>query len=328
MRLQLLQLASDLARRGEPFALVTVVAREAPISAQVGDMAIVGGDGSFHGWVGGSCTGPTVIAEAGKALSDGQSRLIALYPDPESDRRPGLSIFPMTCHSGGSVEIHIQPVLPAPRLRLFGVSPTARALARLAKAMGYAVEAVDPHADASAFPEADAVFTEPPTPRSGQPAGVVFAVVATQGQWDEDALVAALVGDPAYIGVVASPKRFGEMRALLAGRMPESALARVKNPAGLDLGAKGPEEVALSILAEIVKERRTESRAAKESREEPSLLPAAEAIDPVCGMTVVVRGARHRAEHQGRPYYFCCAGCRERFLATPEHYWAAAGGAR
>src|SRR5512145_128242 len=115
MRRELLDLAADLARRGEPFVLATVVARKPPMSAQVGDMALVTREG-FHGWVGGSCTRPTVIEEARLALADGLPRLVSLDPDPESQRRPGLTVHPMTCHSGGSVEIHIQPVLPAPRV--------------------------------------------------------------------------------------------------------------------------------------------------------------------------------------------------------------------
>src|SRR5262245_6333415 len=164
MNHELLQLAADLARRGEPFALATVVNREAPISAQVGDAAIVTQAGEFHGWVGGTCTRPTVIAEAARALQDGRPRFIALDPEPGAHERKGLSMFPITCHSGGSVEIYIQPVLPAPRLLVFGISPTAQALARLGKAMGYVVAAVDPHADAAAFPAADALFTDPADP--------------------------------------------------------------------------------------------------------------------------------------------------------------------
>lgn len=317
MRRELLDLASDLARRGEPFALATVVAREPPISAQVGDMALVTRD-SFHGWVGGSCTRPTVTAEARKALEDGQPRLISLDPDPESQRRAGLSVFPMTCHSGGSVEIHIQPVLPAPRLLVYGVAPTARALARLAKAMGYTVCAVDPVADSSAFPDADVVATDPAALRLDRSSVPVFAIVATQGQWDEDALRAALAHDPDYVGVVASPKRFGEMRATLAGTVPEAALSRIRNPAGIDIGAVAPEEIALSILAEIVKEQR-----AAASRPAPRERAASEeARDPVCGMSVRVAEAQHVAQHGGREFYFCCAGCRERFLLSPERYLA------
>ena len=322
MRHDLLQLAAELSRRGEPFALATVVNREPPISAQVGDTAIVTRDGEFHGWVGGTCTRPTVIAEAARALADGRPRFIALDPEPGAHERKGLSMFPMTCHSGGSVEIYIQPVLPAPRLLVFGVSPTAQALARLGKAMGYAVVAVDQHADAAAFPAVDALFTDPADPRLQAPGPQTFAVVATQGQWDEEAVLAAAGLPAAYLAVVASPRRFGEMRAFLAGRLAEPVLRAIKNPAGLDLGARGPEEVALSILAEIVKERRAAARAL------PVAAAAApeQALDPICGMSVTVAGARHRAQHAGREYFFCCAGCREKFLAAPERY-AAAGAA-
>ncbi|HEX5855278.1 MAG TPA: XdhC family protein, partial [Thermoanaerobaculia bacterium] len=252
MRLELLELASDLSRRGERFAVATVVARKPPLSTQVGDMALVTGEGVFHGWVGGSCTRPTVIAEALKALEDGKPRLVSLDPDPEAPRRPGVAVFPMTCHSGGSVEILIQPVLPAPRLFVYGSSPIARALARLGQAMGYAVHAVEEMAGG-------AESESPSAGNAGASRGSVFAVVATQGEWDEEAAAAALARAPDYLGVVASPKRFAEMRAVLARKAPESSLARIKNPAGLDLGARLPEEIAVSILAEIVKVRRTSS---------------------------------------------------------------------
>src|SRR3954469_10717936 len=175
MRRELLDLAAALADRGEPFALATVIARAPPISAQVGDAAVVTPDGGFHGWVGGSCTRPTVIAEAQKVLLDGRPRLVALDPDPDSRRRPGLTVFPMTCHSGGSVEIHIQPVLPPPRLLIYGVSPTARALVRLGKAMGYAVLVIDPNAEAADFPELDGVLTDPAAAALAPGDGVVPA---------------------------------------------------------------------------------------------------------------------------------------------------------
>ena len=349
--------------------LATVVARSPPISAQVGDAAVVTGDGGFHGWVGGSCTRPTVIAEAQKALADGRPRLVALDPDPDSRRRPGLTVFPMTCHSGGSVEIHIQPVLPPPRLLIYGVSPTARALVRLGKAMGYAITVIDPAAEAADFPEADAVITDAGAIATvpARPSVRRYAVVATQGQWDEEATAAALALDPppAYLGVMASGKRFGEMRGLLAGQASEAALARIKNPAGLDLGATTPEEIALSILAEIVGQQRGHvpagasppngaavaltapaampsraTAAAPTPRADPSLttattqrrmhLPqtveapaAGQARDPVCGMMVTIEGASHRAEHEGQTYYFCCGGCRARFLAGPAPFLGA-----
>ncbi|HEY7409435.1 MAG TPA: XdhC family protein, partial [Vicinamibacteria bacterium] len=305
-----------------PFVLATVVARTPPISAHLGDMALVTAEGVLHGWVGGSCTRETVLSEARRALADGQPRSAVLDPDPDRREAPGVSVHRMTCHSGGNVEIHIQPVLPPPALLVFGVSPTARALARLAQAMGWAVHVVDPAADPSAFPGAASVSAAPGELRLGQSAPTL-AVVATQGQWDEDALLAALAHRPDYVGVVASPRRFAEMRRTLAGRAEEADLGRIRSPAGLDLGARLPEEVALSILAEAVKLRH--EAAARPGTEAPSpAAPAAEARDPVCGMTVRVEGAPHRAQHEGRDFFFCAAGCRERFLQDPRRYLDAA----
>lgn len=316
-------MAADLAHREEPFVLAVVVRRQPASSSQAGDMALITASGAFHGWLGGSCTQPTVIREAQRALAEGQPRLVALAPDPELERRPGITVFPMTCNSGGTVEIYLEPVLPSPRLVVFGVSPTARALVKLGKAMGYSVVAVDPAAEPDLFPGADLVVTDlGRAPRLYAPAkGPRFAVVATLGERDEEAIRDALALAPAYLGVVASRRRFAQMREiLLAGGVKAAALDTIRNPAGLNIGATMPEEIALSILAEIV-ERQRAAPAVEE--EEASLAGAgepAEAIDPICGMTVAIAGARHTAEHAGRTWYFCCGGCRERFLAAPERY--------
>jgi xanthine dehydrogenase accessory factor len=180
----LLRLAAALVERGEPFALATVVGRKAPSSATVGDALLVTDGGEVRGFVGGSCTRPTVVEQARLAIADGHPRFIVLSPDPQDPAHPGAAIFPMTCHSGGSVEIHIQPVLPPPRLLVYGLTPTARALVRLGAAMGYRVAAVDPGGDRATFPEAEAVYAEtravPPAPRGTE----TFAVVATHGEWD------------------------------------------------------------------------------------------------------------------------------------------------
>jgi xanthine dehydrogenase accessory factor len=320
MRRDILELASDLARRGEPFVLATVVARRAPISTEVGDMAIVTHDRHFHGWVGGSCTRPTVVAEAIKALEEGRPRLVALTPDADTYARSGIEVFPMTCHSGGTVEIYIQPVLPAPRMLIYGVSPVARALSRLSQAMGYRVSAVDPAADSAAFPGALDIATDAQNLKIEKASTPIFAVVATQGQWDESAILAALAHNPDYLAVVASSKRFAEMRSWLVGQAPEAALLRVKNPAGLDLGAKRPEEIALSILAEIVREHRKAVPLPPTEEVEIRDQSPVEARDPVCGMTVHTVSAVHRADHEGRVYFFCCSGCRERFLSMPKHF--------
>ena len=233
MRAELLELAADLARRGEPFVLATVVRRESYSSAHQGDMAVITADGEYHGWLGGNCTQPIVKSEAARALADGQPRLVSLSPQPDRELRPGVVALPMRCHSGGTVDIYLEPVLPAPRLLLYGESPAARALAQLGKAMGYRVEAVGDGA---------------PAPARGTER--LFAVVATMGESDEDAVASALAAHPAYLAVVASRKRFAQLREMLLERgVAKEALDGIKNPAGLDICARLPEEVALSILA-------------------------------------------------------------------------------
>ena len=363
MRPDILQLASELAGRSEAFALATVVRREPPSSARVGDSAVVTPDGEFHGWLGGSCTRPTVIREALAALADGRPRLIGIVRDPDSaaGARPGLTVFPMACHSGGSVEIYIEPLLPARRLLIFGVSPTARALARLAAVLGYRVEAVDPEASETLFPDASRLVTSDDSiqpPGSGQDAARCSAVVATLGQRDEEAAWAATRLMPAYVGVVASRKRFGHIREALTaqGATPEQ-LDRIANPAGLDIGAETPEEIALSILAEITRRAGActgSIRQGRASRPVDDPAPAAAAAgterdpapavtvtntardpapaasstqtarDPVCRMSVAVAPAGHQADFGGTTYHFCCAHCREQFLAEPHKYAAAA----
>ncbi len=367
MRPDILQLASELAGRDEAFALATVVRREPPSSARVGDAAIVTPEGDFHGWLGGSCTRPTVIREALAALADDAPRLIGIVRDPESatQTRPGLTVFPMACHSGGSVEIYIEPMLPARRLLIFGVAPAALALARLGAVLGYRVEAVDPEASDALFPDANRLVNDDESiepPGSERDAARCFAVVATLGQRDEEAIWAAIRLKPAYVGVVASRKRFGRMREALTARgaTPEE-LDRITVPAGLDIGAETPEEIALSILAEITGRKRSTAGTTRREpgrRSEPASAPAevgsslepapapaaadeaaeadkglksaaaavvaATARDPVCGMTVAAAAASHPAEVGGETYYFCCAHCRTQFLAEPHQYGAAA----
>jgi xanthine dehydrogenase accessory factor len=311
-------MAADLARREEPFVLAVVVRRQPASSSQAGDMALITAAGAFHGWLGGSCTQPTVVREAKRALAEGEPRLVVLAPDPELERRPGITVFPMTCNSGGTVEIYLEPVLPAPRLVVFGVSPTARALARLGKAMGYSVVAVDPAAEPGLFPEADQIVTDlGRAPRLYASAkGPRFAVVATLGDRDEEAIRDALAMSPDYLGVVASRRRFAQIRETLgAGGVTAAALDTIHSPAGLRIGAQRPEEIALSVLAQIVEQRQA---AADQEEAEPAA--EASAVDPICGMTVTIAGARHTAEHAGQTWYFCCGGCRERFLAAPESY--------
>jgi xanthine dehydrogenase accessory factor len=307
MRSELLKLAADLAEREEPFVLALVVNRQPASSAQPGNMAVVTAAGDFHGWLGGSCTQPTVVREAQRVLAGGQPRLLVLTPDPAAEQRPGVDIFPMTCHSGGSVEIYLEPILPAPRLVVYGASPTAQALARLGQSMGYTAIAVED--DLDAFRQSAAPARAPR-----------FTVVATMGEGDEEAIRAALALEPAYLGVVASAKRFAVMRETLLGSgVPAAALDRIRCPAGLKIGARTPEEIALSILAEIVERQRSAPQAEVPAQTAEPAVPTT-ALDPICGMTVTIAKARHTAEHAGRTWYFCCGGCREHFLANPEAF--------
>jgi xanthine dehydrogenase accessory factor len=321
VRAELLRLAADLAQKGEPFVLAMVVRRESYSSAQQGDMALITRDGNYHGWLGGNCTQPTVKREAHRALHDGRPRLISLSPEPGREQRPGITALPMTCQSGGSVDIYLEPVLPAPRLVLFGISPVARALALLGKALGYGVDVVDTQVIPGSVPGADRHFNNLRAPELQSLSAAVFAVVATMGENDEDALTAALAVNPAYLGVVASRKRFAQIRETLTAQgVSQEVLERVKSPAGLDLGARLPEEIALSILAEVVQFRRLRADASA-----PEPLPSErEELDPVCGMTVLVANARHVGEHAGATFYFCNPRCREKFLAAPDRYLAAA----
>ena len=313
MRPDLLTLAAGLVERQERFAFVTVVRREPPSSARVGDVALVTERGEYHGWAGGGCTRSTVLLEAMRAIADGEPRLLSLSPEPEGGRRPGVVFLPMTCESGGTVEIYVEPVLPAARLLLFGNSPSVRVLARIGHAMGYRVDVVDPDAAEADFPDAK-VLRSPAA--DGLPLGA-HVLVATMGDRDIEAIEAALSRSPAYVGVIASAKRFALLRdALLARGVSSEALARIAAPAGLDIGARTPEEIAVSIMAQIVERRRRSVQAqSAPEREQPR-----EAVDPVCGMSVAVAGARHTAEVLGVAYYFCCAGCRTKFLAEPARF--------
>ena len=318
-----------------------MVAVQRPTSARPGARGIVHPDGAIEGWVGGSCAQPIVIREALRSLADGEPRLLRLSRTPPSDSRRGDGVieYVMTCHSGGTLEIYVEPQLPAPALWIAGTTPIAQALVTLGSAMGHRVSVVDPVADAAAFPAAEHVLAEAgfrglPDERSPS------IVVASQGSWDEEALVAALGLDAGYVGLVASPTRAAAVRAwLLEEGVPAERVAALRAPAGLDLGAVTPEEVAVSILAELVQVRR--GRAAFVAAPGPATLAgagagaggAAEAVpmafdpvgeivllDPVCGMTVERDSARHLAEHGGVVYAFCSVTCRSRFARDPAAY--------
>jgi xanthine dehydrogenase accessory factor len=277
-----------LAAEGEPFVLATVVDVRRPASARRGDTALVHGDGSVLGWVGGACSEPIVVREALRALADGEARLVRITPPGRVEEAPpGVVVAESTCASEGTVDVLLQPQLPAPLLAVVGESPAARTLADLARTIGWRV-----------------------TP---EPTGSADAiVVATMGRGDEDALQIALEAGTGYVGLVASSRRAAAVLAALGERgLAEDALARVRSPAGLDLGPSTQEEIAVAILAELVAWRHTRRDTAA---------PLGEAVDPVCGMTVSIAGAAATHVHEGVTYHFCCSGCRGRFARDPARF--------
>jgi xanthine dehydrogenase accessory factor len=311
----LLTLAGDLRRRGEPFALATVVRCERPTSAKSGAKALIRPDGSVSGWVGGACAEPVVAREALAALRDGHPRLVVLVGEGGRDptRTEGIVHLPMTCHSGGTLEIYVEPFLPKAQLVLVGHGPMIETLASLASTAGYQIVVVRGDTLATALPD---IALGPDT----------SVVVATHGDFDEDALTRVLATPAGHVSLVASRKRAGTVVETLRARgvRPEH-LDRLRAPAGLDIGAVTPEEIAVSILAEIIHARhgrKAELISGSRSNAEVSSRPT-EARDPICGMTVEMATARHQSDWAGRSVYFCCLRCKETFDADPQRYAAA-----
>ena len=318
---------AELDAAGEPFALATVVAVQRPTSARPGAHGIVRLDGSIEGWVGGSCAQPVVVREALRAMTTGEPRLLRLSREPVTERRgDGAIEYVMTCHSGGTMEVYVEPHLPKADLWVCGLTPIAAALASLGAAMGFRTTVIDPGAVADDHPDAtvhahDRLVSLLPEARP-------FIVVATQGQWDEEAVAMALARSASYVGLVASPTRAAAVRAwLLDEGVAADKIELLRAPCGMDIGATSPQEVAISILAELVAVRRGRATFATPPLEEMAVAaPADEGmvlLDPVCGLTVDPGSTRHIAEHAGTIYAFCSAGCRTAFRKDPEAYLAA-----
>jgi len=334
-----LEKAQELKRQGTAFALATVVRCESPTSAKPGAKAIIDAKGGIEGWIGGGCAQPAVIATAKKALKDGQPRLIRVSPTKDAVVEEGIIDFGMTCHSGGTLDIFIEPVMARPALLIIGGAPSAQTLAVLASRTGFAVTAACPGADADMFPEAQVIdgldLSSLPTPP--------FVIVATQGKRDEEGLEAALASGAPYIAFIASDRKAEKLRDYLKERGHDPArVDAIISPAGIEIGAVTPEEIALSVLAAVVKMRREtdieafassttsvapqkeHSCCGSHAKQSVSSEPAS-AVDPVCGMDVDIASAEHKSDYQGQSYYFCCAGCKHSFEKNPQQYLTTAG---
>ena len=303
-----LEEAGELTRRGQPFALATVVWRQGPSSGQQGSRAIITAAGDLHGWIGGACAEPVVIREARQVITEGVPRLLLLGTRDQFGAAvpDGMTVVPIACQSEGALEVYIEPVLPAPHLVIVGRSPMVATLADLSRALGWRTTVLD----RGEFSAADADESS-------------MVVVATQGHGDEEAVAQAVAARPAYLGLVGSAKRGAGVLGYLADRgVPQDELDRVRVPAGLDLGRTTHREIAVAILAELVQLRASGGLVAAPAAGGGRVAEqaVAETTDLVCGMTVTADASSYPLEHEGETYYFCCAGCRRSFQEDPAAY--------
>jgi xanthine dehydrogenase accessory factor len=285
--------AVELRAAGSAFVLATVTWCTGPSSGKGGYKAIVHPDGSVDGWLGGACAQPTVVRVALEALRDGEPRLLVLGAP---DQRPGVTAVPMSCSSEGAMEVYVEPLLPAPDVWVVGSSPAVSTLLAMLGTLGWRGHAVDGELDVLSGVGAQS-----------------SVVVATQGHYDEPALLAALGTPAAYIGLVASQKRAASVLQWLGENgVNDEQLARVRAPAGVDLGRTEHSEIAVSVLAELVALKSSSAAVRPEVA-----APPAQAIDPVCGMGVAVASARFVSRTGPAVVYFCSAGCQRAYEADP-----------
>ncbi len=296
MTTQLADRIEQLTRSRVPFVQATVVRAQEPTSARAGDRAIVLADGTIEGFVGGQCAAGSVRTAALGALESGEGMLLRVLPEvgtgfPDA---PGATIVVNPCLSGGAMEIYLEPLLPSPALFLVGTSPTAEAVAALAPTLGFVVDRASEGAG---------------------PAGAVAAVVSSHGGDEAGAVRAALDAGVGFVGLVCSRTRGQALLEELD--LPEADLRRVHAHVGVDIGARTAPEIALSILAAIVRGIRLEGLAAAPSDPAAPVAPRPrQAVDPVCGMTVTVTAETAHATVAGVEHWFCNPGCRDSFVAA------------
>lgn len=280
---------AELVEQRVPFVLATVVRAEMPTSARPGDAAIIRSDGSIEGFVGGQCAEQSVQSAAMGVLDSGEALLLRVLPDggEEFPDRPGAHAVVNPCLSGGAIEVFLEPKLPAAKLSIVGNTPIAEVLVQLGVQLGYLIE------------------HEP----NGVPdvAGSLAVIISSHGRHEEDAITAALAAEVGFIGLVASRVRGSAVIDSL--ELDPSARAVIHSPVGVEIGARTAEEVALSVLAEITRAVRLDGLEAPKTTtpERP-----AEAIDPICGMTVMVGNDTPHLHHEGVDHWYCNVGCRTR----------------
>ena len=319
MTAQILAAAAELAEARQPFVLATVVWRRGPSSGQAGAKALILADGTVRGWLGGACAEPSVIVEARAVLEAGVPRLMLLGRAEVDERLDAQAVsVPMACENEGALDIFLEPIMPATQLVVIGRSPAVHALTEMALALDWAVVVVDDGGQADEHPRPDLVRAKLDLTDVVVDSATAV-VVATQGHYDDVALEAALATPAGYVGLVSAPNRAETVLGYLRDRgLAADQLGRVNAPAGLDLGHLANRDIAVAILADLVARRaRGELHPVSAAVD---VEPQAEAIDPVCGMTVIVADAKYHAHHGGADYYFCAPGCHKAFEADPVGY--------
>ena len=287
-----LEAARRLQQAGTPCALVSVVKALPPASAHPGDKAVVTADGEMQGWVGGGCAQPAVIRTVRQALADGRARMIRIAPAEEGHERDLGDVleFGMACHSGGTLELFVDPMLPRAELVVIGSSPVAASLVQLGPRVGFAVTLVAQGAKAADYPDAYRVIDRDDAatvlPQVGAGAWVV---IATQGRRDLQALGLALSLKARQVSFVASARKAQVLKdSLITAGADAAAVAAIVAPAGYPISASTPEEIALSVLAAVVSNRRQAAtrpadRAADEAMVPRPAVAALPARAPCCG---------------------------------------------
>jgi xanthine dehydrogenase accessory factor len=302
---ELARRARELADARQPFVTATVVRVQRPTSVQPGSVALVLGDGSIEGFVGGACTEQSVKAHSLSALETGEPVLLRILPEgAESATEDGVVSVVNPCLSGGTIELFLEPAPPAPRVLVVGDTPIAGALVALGGEAGFEMAASDGH---DAEPAADDLAV----------------VVAAHGRDELHALRRGLEAKVPYVGLVASDRRAaGVLDELRRHGVGEELLERIDVPAGIPIGSRTPPEIAVSILAGIVSVRRGANTAPK-PKEGQTLFRNAEAaplaVDPICGMTVAAVASTPSVERDGKTVYFCSEGCKAKYEAEGEH---------
>jgi xanthine dehydrogenase accessory factor len=292
--------AQRLAAERTPFVVATVVRVQRPASVKPGAVGLVLADGSIEGFIGGVCAQHSVRLHSLEALESGMPLLLRILPDgPDEIRREeGLITITNPCLSGGAIDLFLEPVLPAPRVLIAGGSPIVAELRRLGAAVGFEIVAAEDIPDGTLTPQA----------------GDLALVVAAHGTDEIATLRAGLEAGVRYVGLVASRRRGAAvLDELRAEGVADDLLARLETPAGLDIGARTPAEVALSIVARIVELRRAGPEDGDTLEPVPDVAHPVTATDPICGMTVVVGADTPSIEHDGETVYFCSAGCMQAF---------------